>query len=144
MALPELSGLGSLMRELRFPDVSSISNPDVWLVVATIAVVGSPETLLSLDASDKIDPQKRISSPDKELKAQGWGNMLAGLIGGLPMTAVIVRSSANVNAGAKGKFSAIFHGILLLLSALFFCTLLKLYSVGRISRLANTCRAETQ
>lgn len=144
VALPELSGLGSLIRELRFPDVSSISNPDVWLVVATIAVVGSPETLLSLDASDKIDPQKRISSPDKELKAQGWGNMLAGLIGGLPMTAVIVRSSANVNAGAKGKFSAIFHGILLLLSALFFCTLLKLYSVGRISRLANTCRAETQ
>ncbi|MCU4156722.1 SulP family inorganic anion transporter [Carboxylicivirga sp. A043] len=120
VSLPEMSGFSSLVNELRFPQLSAIANPDVWVVAFTIAIVGSLESLLSLDASDKIDPNKRISSPNKELKAQGWGNMLAGLVGGLPMTAVIVRSSANVNAGGKGKMSAVFHGVLLLLSVLFF------------------------
>lgn len=120
VSLPEMSGFSSLVNELRFPQLSAITNPDVWIVAVTIAIVGSLESLLSLDASDKIDSDKRISSPNKELKAQGWGNMLAGLVGGLPMTAVIVRSSANVNAGGKGKLSAVFHGVLLLMSVLFF------------------------
>jgi len=120
VSLPELNGFTSFISELRFPDIGSIANPDVWVVAVTIAIVGSLESLLSLEATDKIDPDKRITSPNQELKAQGWGNMIAGLVGGLPMTAVIVRSSANVNAGGKGKFSAIFHGLLLLLSAVFF------------------------
>ncbi len=120
VSLPELSGFGSLVDEFRFPDLKSIGNPDVWIAAFTIAIVGSLESLLSLDATDKLDPAKRIASPNQELKAQGWGNMLAGLIGGLPMTAVIVRSSANINAGGKGKLSAVFHGVLLLLSVVFF------------------------
>lgn len=120
VSLPEMSGFSSLIDELRFPQFSAITNPDVWIVAFTIAIVGSLESLLSLDATDKLDPAKRIASPNKELKAQGWGNMLAGLVGGLPMTAVIVRSSANVNSGGKGKLSAVFHGVLLLLSVLFF------------------------
>ncbi|MCT4644006.1 MAG: SulP family inorganic anion transporter [Carboxylicivirga sp.] len=120
VSLPEMNGFSSLISELRFPDLSAIGNSDVWVVAFTIAIVGSLESLLSLDATDKLDPAKRIASPNQELKAQGWGNMLAGLVGGLPMTAVIVRSSANVNSGGKGKFSAVFHGLLLLLSVLFF------------------------
>jgi len=120
VALPELSGFKSIVGELRFPDMSSITDIDVWIVAFTIAIVGSLESLLSLDATDKLDPDKRISSPNKELKAQGWGNIIAGLIGGLPMTAVIVRSSANINSGGKGKMSAVFHGVLLVLSVLFF------------------------
>ena len=120
VSLPEMNGFSSLISELRFPDISEITNTDVWVVAFTIAIVGSLESLLSLDATDKLDPAKRIASPNQELKAQGWGNMLAGLVGGLPMTAVIVRSSANVNSGGKGKFSAVFHGVLLLLSVLFF------------------------
>lgn len=120
VSLPELSGFASFVGEFRFPDLGSISNPDVWVAAFTIAIVGSLESLLSLDATDKLDPAKRIASPNQELKAQGWGNMLAGLIGGLPMTAVIVRSSANINSRAKGKLSAIFHGVLLLLSVVFF------------------------
>lgn len=118
--LPELSGFSSFIGELRFPDFSQLSNPDIYIVAGTIAIVGSLESLLSLDASDKLDPDKRISSPNQELKAQGWGNMIAGLIGGLPLTAVIVRSSANISAGAKSKLSGIFHGVLLLVSVLFF------------------------
>lgn len=116
--LPVLDGPQSLLKELTFPDFSSISI-DVIVVAITIAIVGSLESLLSLDASDKLDPEKRISSPNQELKAQGLGNILAGLIGGIPLTAVIVRSSANINAGAKGKISAIMHGVLLMVSALF-------------------------
>lgn len=98
----------------RFPDFSQIQNFDIWLVAVTITAVASIETLLCIEAVDKIDPQKRVSSPTKELLAQGIGNTLSGLIGGLPITSVIVRSSANVNANAKTKMSAIFHGVLLL------------------------------
>lgn len=120
VSLPELNGFKSLIGELRFPDLGAISNPDVWVAAFTIAIVGSLESLLSLDATDKLDPAKRIASPNQELKAQGIGNMLAGLVGGLPMTAVIVRSSANINSRAKGKMSAVFHGVLLLFSVVFF------------------------
>lgn len=100
------------------PDFSQIANPDVWVVAGTIAVVASLETLLSVEAVDKIDPYKRVSPTNRELVAQGVGNMTSGLLGGLPMTAVIVRSSANVNSGGKTKVSAIFHGLWLLLSLL--------------------------
>ncbi|WP_214228739.1 SulP family inorganic anion transporter [Pedobacter sp. B4-66] len=101
------------------PDFSQILNGKVWVVAATIAVVASLETLLSIEAIDKIDPIKRVSPTNRELVAQGTGNMVSGLLGGLPLTSVIVRSSANVNAGGRTKMSAIFHGVWLLLSLLF-------------------------
>ncbi len=105
-----------------FPDFSQIANPQIWTVAITIAIVASLETLLSLEAVDKIDPIKRVSPTNKELIAQGIGNSIAGLVGALPMTAVIVRSSANVNAGGRTKMSAIFHGIFLMLAVLFLPT----------------------
>lgn len=100
------------------PDFSQITNPGVWTVAFTIAIVASLESLLSLEAVDKIDPYKRVSPTNRELVAQGIGNLTCGLIGGLPLTAVIVRSSANVNSGGKTKMSAIFHGIWLFASLL--------------------------
>ncbi|WP_242689240.1 SulP family inorganic anion transporter [Pedobacter sp. SYSU D00535] len=100
------------------PDFSQIMRSDVWIVAGTLAIVASLETLLSVEAVDKIDPLKRVSPTNRELFAQGIGNMTSGLLGGLPMTAVIVRSSANVNSGARTKLSAIFHGIWLTLSLL--------------------------
>ena len=100
------------------PDFSAITNSKVWIVAATIAVVASIETLLCMEAADKMDAQKRYSDTNVELKAQGIGNILSSLIGGLPMTSVVVRTSANNNAGAKSKMSAIIHGLLLLVSVL--------------------------
>lgn len=101
------------------PQWRFISNPDVWITAITLALVASLETLLSIEASDKLDPFNRVTDNNRELKAQGIGNMVSGLIGGLPLTSVIVRSSANINAGAKTKLSAIVHGILLLLCVAF-------------------------
>jgi MFS superfamily sulfate permease-like transporter len=105
---------------LRFPQWHYLSNPDVWMTAITLALVASLETLLSLEAIDKLDPYKRVSPPNRELMAQGTGNIVSGLLGGLPVTSVIVRSSANVNAGAKTKVSAILHGILILMFVAFF------------------------
>ncbi len=100
------------------PDFNGFFNSQVWIVGATIAVVASIETLLCIEASDRMDHQKRTTNTNLELKAQGIGNMLSSLIGGLPMTSVVVRSSANNNAGAKSKMSAIIHGFLLLISVI--------------------------
>ena len=97
------------------PDFNGFLNKDVWIAGVTLAMVASLETLLSIEAIDDLDPYQRVTNKERELKAQGIGNMISGLIGGLPITSVIVRSSANVNAGAKSKMSAIYHGILLLL-----------------------------
>jgi MFS superfamily sulfate permease-like transporter len=107
-------------------DFSAIGHKQVWISAFTIAIVASLETLLSLEAVDKIDPIKRISPTNRELVAQGIGNITSGLLGGLPMTAVIVRSSANVNAGARTKTSAVVHGLLLLISLLFIPVLINL------------------
>jgi MFS superfamily sulfate permease-like transporter len=114
--LPTASSASEFFGQFTFPDFSGFTNPAVWITAATIAAVASIETLLCLEAGDKMDPMKRFSSANTELKAQGIGNMLAGLIGGLPMTSVIVRTTANINAGAKTKISAIIHGVLLLLA----------------------------
>ncbi|HYE56525.1 MAG TPA: SulP family inorganic anion transporter, partial [Chitinophagaceae bacterium] len=102
------------------PDWSQFSNWNVWVTAGTLALVASLETLLSIEAIDDLDPYQRVTPTNRELKAQGIGNMLSGLIGGLPITSVIVRSSANVNAGAKTKMSAIYHGLLLLGAVAFF------------------------
>jgi MFS superfamily sulfate permease-like transporter len=118
VSIPVLGSFGQLGDLLTFPDFSLIGDSTFWVVAVTIAIIGSLESLLSIDAADKLDPQKRITPPSKELVAQGIGNTLSGLIGGLPVTAVIVRSSANVASGAKTKMSAIFHGILLMILVL--------------------------
>jgi MFS superfamily sulfate permease-like transporter len=104
-------------------------------VAFTIAIVASLESLLSLEAADKLDPYKRNSPTNQELKAQGIGNIISGLIGGLPITAVIVRSSANVNAGARTKMSAILHGLLLLVCAIFIPTILNLIPLSCLAAL---------
>ncbi|MFO7553032.1 MAG: SulP family inorganic anion transporter, partial [Haliea sp.] len=100
---------------LTYPDFSALANPQVYIAAITIGLVASIETLLNLKAVDKLDRQKRISPPNRELIAQGVGNVTAGLIGGLPVTSVIVRSSVNVNAGGKTKLSTLVHGALLVL-----------------------------
>lgn len=118
VAIPDLSGLYGILFALPFPDFSRLGDPVVWRIAATIAVIASVESLLSIGASDKLDPFHRITPTDRELKAQGAGNIVSGLLGGLPITAVIVRSSANIDAGARTRMSAILHGVLLLLSVL--------------------------
>ena len=122
--LPVAGSINEFIGQFSFPKFSAITNPAVWITAVTIAIVASIETLLCIEAGDKLDPLKRYSSGNTELKAQGVGNILAGLIGGLPMTSVIVRTSANINAGARTKFSTIFHGLLLLLTVIFIPTLL--------------------
>ncbi len=99
------------------PDFSAITNVNMWKIAFTLALVASLETLLNLEATDKLDSHKRQSPPNRELFAQGIGNTFSGLIGGIPITSVIVRSSANINSGAVSKVSAIFHGVLLLICA---------------------------
>ncbi len=107
-----------LSEVLHFPDLAAIANHKVWLAALTIAIVASIETLLNLEAIDNLDTQKRQSPPNRELIAQGIGNMVAGMIGGIPVTSVVVRGSVNVYSGAVSKASAIMHGILLLISIL--------------------------
>ncbi|WP_276089806.1 SulP family inorganic anion transporter [Pedobacter sp. JY14-1] len=119
VAIPVVNGWDEFINLFTTPDFSQFSNSKVWVVAFTIAIVASLETLLSLEAIDKIDPIKRVSPTNRELVAQGTGNIVSGMLGGLPMTSVIVRSSANVNAGGRTKMSAIFHGCWLLLSLLF-------------------------
>lgn len=106
------------------PDFSSITNPKVWITAMTIAIVASIETLLCIEAADRMDFQKRYTNPNVELKAQGIGNIISSILGGLPMTSVVVRTSANNNAGAKSKLSAIIHGVLLLISVVAIPTIL--------------------
>ncbi len=101
------------------PDFTQISNYQVWITAFTIAIVASLETLLNIEAADELDPYQRVTPTNRELKAQGAGNLVSGLLGGLPVTSVIVRTSANVNAGARTKSSTIMHGLLLLLCVAF-------------------------
>ena len=119
VSLPAMNGIADFIGQFTFPDFSQLSNPDVYAMAGTLAIVASLETLLSLEAVDKLDPLRRVAPTNRELKAQGLGNILSGFIGGLPMTAVIVRSAANVNAGGRTKVSAFVHGLLLLLSVIF-------------------------
>jgi MFS superfamily sulfate permease-like transporter len=116
IVLPALDSFDSLGQALSFPAWAAIGDPEVWELGMTIAIIASLETLLSLAAVNRLDPRRETAPPNRELGAQGVGNLLAGLIGALPITSVIVRSSANVNAGAATRLSAIIHGILLLLS----------------------------
>ncbi len=113
--VPVADSLAGFLGFLQFPDFAALTNPQVLTAAVTIAIVASLETLLNLEAVDKLDPQRRISPTNRELVAQGVGNVAAGLIGGLPVTSVIVRSSVNINSGGKTKLATIIHGLLLLL-----------------------------
>jgi MFS superfamily sulfate permease-like transporter len=124
--LPVIKDFSDLKNTLVTPDFSAWQSVKFWSIVLTLAVVASLESLLSIEAADKLDPQRRDSNSNKELVAQGVGNMACGLLGALPVTAVIVRSSANITAGATNKLSAMFHGVLLFLSILFIPQLLML------------------
>jgi MFS superfamily sulfate permease-like transporter len=123
-ALVSLPTDGGLAGMLMLPDWNAITNPAVFKIAITLALIASLETLLSLEATDKLDPLKRLSSANRELMAQGVGNTLSGLIGGLPMTGVIVRSAANVDAGAKTWRSSFFHGLFLVVAVLVIAKLL--------------------
>ncbi|MDQ2655814.1 MAG: SulP family inorganic anion transporter [Bacteroidota bacterium] len=133
--LPVADGASQFVGFFRLPDFSALANPQVYIVAGTIALVASLETLLCVEATDKLDRLKRTTPTNRELKAQGVGNMISGLIGGLPITQVIVRSSANINAGAKTKLSAMTHGAILLAAAYFiphFLNLIPLASLAAI------------
>jgi len=118
VSLPVPTSIAEFKNIFIFPDFSAITDPKVWIVALTIAIVASIESLLCIEAADRLDPQKRYTDTNNELRAQGIGNIVSSLLGGLPMTSVVVRTSANVNAGAKSKMSAIVHGGLLLISVL--------------------------
>ncbi|MCA9096190.1 MAG: SulP family inorganic anion transporter, partial [Planctomycetaceae bacterium] len=115
---------------LRFPNLSTIFHPNVLLSGLTISIVASLETLLNLEAIDRLDPRQRISPTNRELIAQGCGNLLAGLIGGIPVTSVIIRSSVNIDSGGRSKLSTIVHGFLLLSTVALFPTYLNLIPIS--------------
>lgn len=124
VSVPVPDDLLSFLGQFSFPNFDQITNPQIWVTAFTIALVASLETLLCVEATDKLDPRKRVTPTNRELIAQGSGNIISGLIGGLPITQVIVRSSANIQSGGKTKTSAIVHGFLLLISVLIIPTLL--------------------
>ena len=124
VSVPVPEDSASFLAQFRFPNFGVIGNPQIWITAFTIALVASLETLLCVEATDKIDPLKRVTPTNRELLAQGIGNIFSGLIGGLPVTQVIVRSSANIQSGGKTKISAIIHGILLLISVILIPNLL--------------------
>ena len=115
------------------PDFAGFLNPKIWILGATIAIVASIETLLCIEASDRLDSRRRITDTNLELKAQGIGNLISAFIGGLPMTSVVVRSSANANSGATNKSSAIMHGLLLLICVLTIPFLLNLIPLATLA-----------
>ena len=118
VSVPVPESFSDLKSLLAFPNFAVITRPDVLITGFTIALVASLETLLCVEATDKLDPHKRVTPTNRELLAQGAGNVVSGLIGGLPITQVIVRSSANIQSGGQTKASAIIHGFFLLISVL--------------------------
>lgn len=124
VSVPIPESFDSFLTQFTFPNFNAITNYEVWVTAFTIALVASLETLLCVEATDKLDPEKNVTPTNRELLAQGTGNILSGLIGGLPITQVIVRSSANIQSGGRSKMSAIIHGLFLLLSVILIPTLL--------------------
>ena len=117
VAIPVTEGLDGFLGQFTTPDMTAFANPAIYTIGITMAVVASLETLLCVEATDKLDPFKRVTPTNKELWAQGAGNVVSGFIGGLPITQVIVRSSANIQSGGRTKASAFIHGSLLLICA---------------------------
>jgi MFS superfamily sulfate permease-like transporter len=124
VSVPVPDSFNSFLGQFSFPNFNALANPQVWVTGFTIALVASLETLLCVEATDKLDPHKNVTPTNKELLAQGTGNIISGLIGGLPITQVIVRSSANIQSGGRTKLVAIIHGLLLLISVILIPTLL--------------------
>ena len=118
VSVPVPNDLSSFLSQFSFPNFAALANTEVWVVAFTIALVASLETLLCVEATDKLDPHKNVTPTNRELLAQGTGNIISGLIGGLPVTQVIVRSSANIQSGGRSKLSAIMHGLFLLVSVI--------------------------
>jgi len=131
--LPVANTLAEFFTFFTFPDFTQITNFEVWKIAIVLAIVASLETLLCVEATDKMDPDKRITPTNRELKAQGIGNVVSGLIGGLPITQVIVRSSANINFGGKTKLSTVMHGIFLLRSAMTIASLLNMIPLASLA-----------
>lgn len=133
VSVPVPHSVSDFLAQFTFPDFSALSNFEVWKIAIVLAIVASLETLLCVEATDKMDPDKRITPTNRELKAQGLGNIVSGLIGGLPITQVIVRSSANINFGAKTKLSAILHGVFLLVSAITIASVLNMIPLASLA-----------
>lgn len=131
--IPKASNLGEFVSFFTLPDFSHIGFPVVWTTGLTIAIVASLETLLNIEAADNLDPYNRVTPTNRELKAQGVGNLVSGMIGGLPVTSVVVRTSANINSGAKTKMSAIYHGLLLLLCVALIPNILNLIPLSALA-----------
>ncbi len=131
--IPVANSLTEFFSQFTFPDFSAITNFEVWKIAIVLAIVASLETLLCVEATDKMDPSKRVTPTNRELKAQGLGNIVSGMIGGLPITQVIVRSSANINFGGKTKLSAILHGVFLLISAITIAGLLNMIPLASLA-----------
>lgn len=133
VSLPVPQSFDDFKNLVTMPDFNGFTNPKVWIAGATIAIVASIETLLCIEASDRLDLQRRITDTNLELKAQGIGNLISSFIGGLPMTSVVVRSSANANSGATSKLSTIIHGILLLICVLSIPVVLNLIPLATLA-----------
>jgi len=119
VALPVMAGMGDILSHLQFPDFTALANAKVYLAALTLALVASLETLLATEASDKLDPLKRVTPTDRELIVQGLGNICCGLAGGLPLTQVVIRSSFNIQSGAKTRLAGFIQGLLMLLAVVF-------------------------
>ncbi len=126
VSVPIPEDVSSFLGQFSFPNFEVIFQPNIWITAFTIALVASLETLLCVEATDKLDPDKNVTPTNRELLAQGTGNIISGMIGGLPITQVIVRSSANIQSGGKSKMSAIIHGFLLLISVILIPRLLNM------------------
>lgn len=133
VSLPIASSLNDFVSFFTLPDFTGFTQSKVWITGVMIAVIATLETMLSIEAVDNLDPERHVTNTNRELFAQGIGNSVSGLIGGLPITSVIVRSSANVNAGAKSKVSTIFHGLLLFICVLFIPALLNKIPLSALS-----------
>ncbi len=131
--LPVAHSLSEFFTQFTFPDFSQITNFEVWKIAIVLAIVASLETLLCVEATDKMDPYKRVTPTNRELKAQGLGNVVSGLIGGLPITQVIVRSTANITFGGKTKMSTILHGMFLLISAITIAGLMNMIPLASLA-----------
>ncbi len=133
VTLPVATSVSAFFSQFTFPDFSQLTNIEVYKIAAVMAIVASLETLLCVEATDKLDPYKRVTPTNRELKAQGLGNLLSGLVGGLPVTQVVVRSSANISFGGKTKLSTILHGFFLLISVITISSLLNMIPLASLA-----------
>ena len=131
--IPVSNDISGFLGQFTFPDFTQFGNKEVYIIGITMAIVASLETLLCVEATDKLDPERRVTPTNRELVAQGTGNIISGLIGGLPITQVIVRSSANIQSGGRSKLSAILHGVLLLVTAMMIPHVLNLIPLASLA-----------